>query len=482
MKVTTKFFLFSFIGLIVLVALVVASLLYIRVHTTKKWEDFRAHWEAKGERFEVEQFIPDPIPDDENLAYHPVFEGLYIEGSEAGLWFEELEPSTLDGYAKKTSLARIRHCVPADFADWGELDQGLTQEERLSEITRRFAPLNEPLNLVAMALRERPKCQFPIDTSNMMMLTTPHTFIYLHVTDAFQVRANLSLLTDDSAQTLEDFTSLQLLASAASQDNTLVGYLVEIAIQMSSHTIIWQGIHQNAFNDQELKKIDDLLSQVTPFPERLMDILRMERASMLQLIDILENNPGKITPSARTKNTRFMSLWWSTNRLAISEGLQKHTFAPGGTFATIPTIEGAAELEREFENQNKGIGKYTRAFAIMSTPALNKAVAKVYQIEAYVNNARLAIALERFRLSNGAYPKSLSELVPEFLAGVPEDRCNSRPIEYRIKDDGTPLIYHWGCDGDDDGGRPRKKSNHGDYVWQYTIDPPLTDDEFLKED
>ena len=45
--------------------------------------------------------------------------------------------------------------------------------------------------------------------------------------------------------------------------------------------------------------------------------------------------------------------------------------------------------------------------------------------------ARVAIALERYRLAHGAYPESLDVLAPQFIAQLPHDIINGQPLHYR---------------------------------------------------
>jgi hypothetical protein len=63
-----------------------------------------------------------------------------------------------------------------------------------------------------------------------------------------------------------------------------------------------------------------------------------------------------------------------------------------------------------------------------------------------------AIALERFKLSHGEYPKSLEALRPEFLAAVPYDCFSGKALCYLRKPDGRFLLYSVGEDGKDSGG------------------------------
>src|SRR5258708_8156653 len=39
----------------------------------RAWAATKAEWEAKGESFDLNKFIPPPIPDDQNLAAIPLF-------------------------------------------------------------------------------------------------------------------------------------------------------------------------------------------------------------------------------------------------------------------------------------------------------------------------------------------------------------------------------------------------------------------------
>jgi hypothetical protein len=63
-----------------------------------------------------------------------------------------------------------------------------------------------------------------------------------------------------------------------------------------------------------------------------------------------------------------------------------------------------------------------------------------------------AIALERFRHRQGAYPKSLEKLAPDFLKAIPVDFMDGQPLRYRTTGDGHFVLYSVGLDCVDDGG------------------------------
>jgi hypothetical protein len=80
-----------------------------------------------------------------------------------------------------------------------------------------------------------------------------------------------------------------------------------------------------------------------------------------------------------------------------------------------------------------------------------------------------AIALERYRRQHGVYPTSLTNLAPAFLAAVPLDFMDGRPLRYQPTDAGF-VLYSVGLDCMDDGGDQnlrqwQSKNAEKDLVW-----------------
>jgi hypothetical protein len=76
-----------------------------------------------------------------------------------------------------------------------------------------------------------------------------------------------------------------------------------------------------------------------------------------------------------------------------------------------------------------------------------------------------AMAIARFRAKSGRSPKDLAELVPDYLAAVPLDPFDGKPIRYKKSDRGF-VVYSIGPDLVDDGGRPLdEKTEKGDVVF-----------------
>jgi hypothetical protein len=70
-----------------------------------------------------------------------------------------------------------------------------------------------------------------------------------------------------------------------------------------------------------------------------------------------------------------------------------------------------------------------------------------------------AIAIERYHVRHGAYPKELAQLVPEILKSVPIDFMDGEPLRYHLEDDGRFVLYSVGLDCEDNHGlMPRRQA------------------------
>jgi hypothetical protein len=113
--------------------------------------------------------------------------------------------------------------------------------------------------------------------------------------------------------------------------------------------------------------------------------------------------------------------------------------------------------------------------ALMLFPAWSNIVKKFAAIQSTIDLARVACALERYRLAHGDYPDTLDTLMPQFIAQVPHDIIGGQPLHYRREANGQFVLYSVGWNETDDGGKvtftkgttPRVDMLKGDWVWQY---------------
>jgi hypothetical protein len=84
-------------------------------------------------------------------------------------------------------------------------------------------------------------------------------------------------------------------------------------------------------------------------------------------------------------------------------------------------------------------------------PPVGQMASTAHQSQALLRCAAAAVAVERFRLAKGRWPEKLTDLAPDYLATVPLDPFDGKPVRFKRQKDGV-VVYSIGPDGTDDGG------------------------------
>jgi hypothetical protein len=91
----------------------------------------------------------------------------------------------------------------------------------------------------------------------------------------------------------------------------------------------------------------------------------------------------------------------------------------------------------------------------MQTASMVRVTVIEIQRNTHMNAARVALAVERYRLVKGELPEDLAILVPQFMESIPIDPFDGKPLKYKKLDLGF-VVYSVGADEQDDGGKERQ--------------------------
>jgi hypothetical protein len=107
------------------------------------------------------------------------------------------------------------------------------------------------------------------------------------------------------------------------------------------------------------------------------------------------------------------------------------------------------------------------------TADTSRSLLKFARSQSLADQAAIACALERYRLTNRQYPETLEALVPGFMEKLPHDIVDGQPLKYRHNADGQFLLYSVGWNETDEDGMivmtrgktPHQDISQGDWVW-----------------
>jgi hypothetical protein len=104
-------------------------------------------------------------------------------------------------------------------------------------------------------------------------------------------------------------------------------------------------------------------------------------------------------------------------------------------------------------------------------PAFSRVITINIRSIAHLRTARVALAIQRYRLATGNLPDALADLVSTYLDAVPKDPFDDMSLRYEKLETGF-VVYSIGGDGRDDGGKERLpfgKRKNAPSTWDITF-------------
>jgi hypothetical protein len=298
------------------------------------------------------------------------------------------------------------------------------------------------------------------------------------VTDAFR-RAQAG----DAPGTVEDIETMLGLASHSGASTTLIGYLVQIAIEnlTGRTTLLLLDEYPELFTDEELARLGRAFMEIgrSGLPEtggltRLEYDSTLERAFFDDLVQRVYSDDGHGNGHVTLKGLKSMEevfawvgggygsgpvdtaamLVFSAPRQAMVKRYNEYMDQYDALAARNlwEREQNVNDLERELNALGQtALARARYGMLWMILPSRGKATRAFDEANARRDATIVAIALHRYRRAHGAFPETLESLVPEFVPGLALDPVDGKPLRYVLSDSG-PILYSLGGDGDDDGG------------------------------
>jgi hypothetical protein len=288
----------------------------------------------------------------------------------------------------------------------------------------------------------------------------------------------------DMDRAFRDLESTHRLARLVSQDPTLIGALVSVAIDSMADrgdvAVVTSGRH----SPEQLADYLARLDQLAPLPsmadrldsfERLMfvDVVVSLARGKVDKQMLLTDRLGNITgTSLLDKLLRLPQAGVDWNAMLreghswydrLAEAMRQETFAEQQK--ALETIDAKVKILAAgvnsplriaafilSDNKSRGqiIGKQIGDSLIaLMLPAADAALSAEHRGKMLFDLSRVAIALEIYRADEGEYPDSLATLTAGIMQEVPQDRFSGQPLHYARRGEGY-LLYSVGKNGKDD--------------------------------
>ena len=483
----------------------------------RAWQTFQAQSAARGEKLDFASIIPPPVPDEQNFALSPVVASCYADRLDKH--GHRIDPPNTNvvnrlameinrdsDYDRQPTTGNWAKGTCTDLKSWQiYFRTPITNSAKMLTNDFPVAPSPQsPAADVLLALSkydstieelrqasQLPFARFPINynTENPFDSLLPHLMGTKQCVQSLRLRAEAELELGESAKALADIKLAFRMIDSMHQEPFLISHLVRIAELSIILQPVYEGLAGHKWSDGELVELERELARLDFLADYQLS-MRGERNSSLSFIDHLRRHKDyRELVSATTfdnaggedriewdkiVSTTFYAFiptgWIYLNEVTIGEMHQRWTLPTNDSskHQIYPKVAQAAD-------QVLGSLQTTpwNIFAKIVMPALTFAEQKFGFAQSAVDLARVAGALERYRLAHGEYPAALAAVTPTFIGALPPDVVGGEPLKYRRTEDGRFVLYSIGWNETDDGGKMalkqdgRPDNEHGDWVWQY---------------
>jgi hypothetical protein len=480
-----------------LVLLVAGFYLEEDVKGKLEWSQFKRAEEANGEKFAWSEFVPAPVPDDQNFAMTPLLRAAldYTQTTNGLKWhdtnaWQHLMDINLAGSDKthfpelgdpeEGALANLK--AAADFyRNNPHFPQSAAPEndgEVVLAALNKFTPDLEELRQAAAA---RPLSRFPIqyDTQPPSAILLPHLAPVKGLSSVCELRAVAELQTHRSQEAFADLRLAFRLSDSLRDEPILIDHLVRIATLNIAIQGIREGIACHAWTESQLLDFENQLVKLDLLAE-YEHAMRGERALNLSSLDYIRRHgaSGMVDRNASlpfASSFNWLPSGWYYQNMSLSGEMYRDYILPAideSNRVVSPGLDG--KMTTAIQQLRRGPYNF---YAVLLVPALAGSAMRPARAQTWVDQARIACALEQYRLEHHELPDSLDALRPQFIPKLPHDLFDGLLLRYRKNTDGTYIIYSIGWNAQDDGGTvahtggssSQGKLDQGDWVWKFPL-------------
>jgi len=449
---------------------------------------------ARGEKLEIAEVIPPSVPAASNCA-----DAVQMAFGSLGS-ANPMMPYGMRMVAPGKALVAWQQPEVRGFNGSGNFETTNTWEELAADVATRQPALD-----LLQEVFDRPKLDFNLEYKKGAYMLLPHLAPFKRSAQALSAVADLDLHNGDTGGAVTNICTLLALVRANHDEPIFISHLVRIAMIAIAENPTWELLQSTNATDAQLAWLQNNWEQMEFINsaerscemERAMSKLNLEkaRADGAEFDRLTGGLAGTIgSPSSGS------APGWSGDLDVVKYQVGKAAWRASWSYTeevhSLQADQIALETLRVMETNSQFLKSQCDAmqtniavlgltnvgaalFTAMDIPDFDaefggtwmaSLIGRTIRIEAARRVVIAAIALKRFQLKHGAWPQTLGELAPEFVASVPIDPYDGKPLRYHPNTDGTYLLYCVGENGIDDGGDPTNTTSgppNSNWGWQY---------------
>ena len=300
-------------------------------------------------------------------------------------------------------------------------------------------------------------CRYDVDFSQGIMLIIPNLSEMKGCTQLLAEQTMLLAHQGDGDAAVKNIARQLALAQSLKKEPILISQLVRMACVALNNSSVEYILNRTTLTDEQLTGLQQQLSQVYQDDPMATGLIG-ERCFSISYI----HDPQQLGATA----SGLMRITGVADRNAMVSLEMFGQYIDAMKLPGHERLLRCREISAEVDDLS-----FFYSLTKMLMPAFERIAQIDLRVAAGVDCARVALAIERYRLARGSLPKELADLVPRYIDKVPIDPFDGKPLRYKLTEPGY-IVYSIGEDGTDEGGleKERRKDRSDPHDWPFIVE------------
>lgn len=341
-------------------------------------------------------------------------------------------------------------------ASWPLRGQPMTADEK-RELAELLAAKQDALRLLYSA-PETGRSRYPIDLRQGSLMLLPHLAGIRGAVQLLTAEALVRASEGDGEKATQALLAAGRVADSVVDEPLHISFLVRVAAWHMVCARLERVVGLTELTDDQLARLERLVADAERPPglfrglvgERVWGISIFPDHRQAQGTTRSGFNPSPSMRSESFRATVFNGLYRATGLLQRDKGYYLDSLGRQIAAAELPYPARFAASEQAAASLTKSPSRFYM-FSRMLLPALARMHGLDAEHAARLRAATMALAVERFRRAHGnALPGDLAALTPTYLAAVPVDPFDGKPLRF-ARHGASYAVYSIGSGGKDNG-------------------------------
>jgi uncharacterized membrane protein len=357
-----------------------------------------------------------------------------------------------------------------DDDDWGMLyygDEGRGPDGKMNPkaltVFRRYIAKARPLLRAGDRVCKFKRSAYPLEFREGLGMRLTHLDFVRRMAFRYRAEALLAAEEGQAERAAESLVTILHVVGTLREDPILISQNVRVGLVNAHVKALAEVLSRIPLTDAHVMKLDDVLVKAESQDGISLGLNGDRCVALVEYVKLIEGADDALVKEqkgagmgiAATLGKIAMDAWLTADLVFYLDMM-----AQWDAVVALPMRQRVKAADKFGKTLDAAVAKRGKlSVAAMLLPSIGAATTRDVQIRARLRCARVALAIERYRLKHKKLPKTLAVLAPKFIKELPADPFTGKGLMLKLGKEKGYMVYSVGQNQKDDGGEAKGRTD-----------------------